>query len=53
MLSLQQTAALLDMNTAKRVAQAIVNARHLDVYGVGGSGLTALEPIDPISDMPM
>jgi DNA-binding MurR/RpiR family transcriptional regulator len=34
---------LLDMPTAQRVAKAIVKARHLDVYGVGGSALTALE----------
>jgi DNA-binding MurR/RpiR family transcriptional regulator len=42
-LSLQTTAELLDMPTAIRVAGAIVKSRHLDVYGVGGSGLTALE----------
>ncbi|MBL8592896.1 MAG: MurR/RpiR family transcriptional regulator [Devosia sp.] len=42
-LSLQTTAGLLDMPTAIRVAQAIVKARQLDVYGVGGSALTALE----------
>ncbi len=42
-LSLQTTAELLDMPTAIRVAKAIVKARHLDVYGVGGSALTALE----------
>lgn len=42
-LSLQTTAGLLDMPTAIRVAQAIVQSRQLDVYGVGGSALTALE----------
>jgi DNA-binding MurR/RpiR family transcriptional regulator len=42
-LSLQTTAGLLDMPTAIRVAQTIVKARQLDVYGVGGSALTALE----------
>lgn len=42
-LSLQTTAGLLDMPAAIRVAQAIVSARQLDVYGVGGSALTALE----------
>jgi DNA-binding MurR/RpiR family transcriptional regulator len=42
-LSLRTTADLLDMPTAIRVAKAIVRSRHLDVYGVGGSGLTALE----------
>lgn len=41
--SLQTTAGLLDMPTAQRVAAAIVRSRHLDVYGVGGSALTALE----------
>lgn len=41
--SLQTTAGLLDINTAIRVAQRIVKARQLDVYGVGGSALTALE----------
>jgi len=42
-LSLQTTAGLLDMPTAIRVAERIVKARQLDVYGVGGSALTALE----------
>jgi DNA-binding MurR/RpiR family transcriptional regulator len=42
-LSLQTTAALLDIPTAQKVAKNIVNARHLDVYGVGGSALTAQE----------
>ena len=42
-LSLQTAAGLLDLPTAIRVADAIVKARHLDVYGVGGSALTALE----------
>jgi DNA-binding MurR/RpiR family transcriptional regulator len=41
--SLQTTAALLDLPTAVRVADAIAKSRHLDVYGVGGSALTALE----------
>ena len=42
-LSLQTTAGMLDISTALRVAAAIVKARQLDVYGVGGSALTALE----------
>jgi len=42
-LSLQTTAGLLDMSVAKRAAKAIMRSRHLDVYGVGGSALTALE----------
>lgn len=41
--SLQTTAELLDMSTAERVARAITKCRHLDLYGVGGSALTALE----------
>ncbi|MET3896876.1 DNA-binding MurR/RpiR family transcriptional regulator [Devosia sp. UYZn731] len=43
MLSLQTTAGLIDIPTAVRIAKAIVASRHLDVYGVGGSALTALE----------
>ena len=42
-LSLQTTAGLLDLPTATRVADAIAKARHVDVYGVGGSALTAME----------
>lgn len=42
-LSLQTTAGLLDMDVAVRVAKAINTRRHIDVYGVGGSALTALE----------
>jgi DNA-binding MurR/RpiR family transcriptional regulator len=42
-LSLQTTAGMLDMAKAMRVAEAIVRSRHVDVYGVGGSALTALE----------
>lgn len=41
--SLQTTAGLVDTATAVRVARAIARSPHLDVYGVGGSGLTALE----------
>lgn len=41
--SLQTTAELLDMPTAIRVADAVAKSRHVDVYGVGGSALTALE----------
>ena len=41
--SLQTTAGLLDLPTAVRVAEAIAKSRHLDIYGVGGSALTALE----------
>lgn len=42
-LSLQTTAGLLDLPTAIRVADAIAKSPHVDVYGVGGSALTALE----------
>ncbi len=42
-LSLQTTAGLVDIPTAVRVAKIIAGSRHLDVYGVGGSALTALE----------
>jgi DNA-binding MurR/RpiR family transcriptional regulator len=42
-LSLQTTASLLDITVAKRAAKTIIRSRHLDVYGVGGSALTALE----------
>ncbi len=42
-LSLQTTAGLLDLPAAIRVAEAILKSRHVDVYGVGGSALTALE----------
>ncbi len=41
--SLQATSELLDLKTAERVAAAIVKSRQVDVYGVGGSALTALE----------
>jgi DNA-binding MurR/RpiR family transcriptional regulator len=41
--SLQNTVELLDLAAAVRVAETIVKARHVDVYGVGGSALTALE----------
>ncbi len=42
-MSLQTTAGLLDMAAAIRVADRIAKSRQVDVYGVGGSGLTALE----------
>jgi DNA-binding MurR/RpiR family transcriptional regulator len=41
--SLQTTADLLDLDAAISVAGRIVKARHIDVYGVGGSALTAME----------
>src|SRR6185369_4385403 len=41
--SLRTTVGLIDMPTAIRVAKTIARSRHLDVYGIGGSALTALE----------
>lgn len=41
--ALQTTAGLIDMTVALKVATAISRSRHLDVYGAGGSALTALE----------
>lgn len=41
--SLQTTAELLNLPTAVSVAKTIVQARQVDVYGVGGSALTAME----------
>lgn len=41
--SLQTTASVLDLNVAIHVAERIVQSRHFDVYGVGGSALTGLE----------
>jgi DNA-binding MurR/RpiR family transcriptional regulator len=41
-LSLQTTAGLLDLPAAIRVAETIVKARQVDVYGDGGSSLTPL-----------
>jgi DNA-binding MurR/RpiR family transcriptional regulator len=41
--SLQTTARVLDLAVATRVAEAIARSRHVDVYGVGGSALTAQE----------
>lgn len=43
MRALQTTSELLDLAVAIRVADRIVKARHVDVYGVGGSALTAME----------
>lgn len=41
--SLQSTAARLDLDTVLRVADAITASRHVDIYGVGGSGVMARE----------
>lgn len=42
-LSLQTTAEMLDMKVMEKVAQKIAKSRHVDVYGVSGSALTAFE----------
>lgn len=41
--SLERTAALLNLENVVRVANAIAGARHVDIYGVGGSGIIARE----------
>ncbi len=41
--SLQSTAMGLDLDAVLRVADAITAARHVDIYGVGGSGVMARE----------
>lgn len=39
---LQTAVDLLDVEAVERVAAAITASRHVDVYGVGGSGITAI-----------
>jgi len=41
--SLESTAARLDIDNVLRVADAIAASRHVDIYGVGGSGVIARE----------
>ncbi|MFD5214512.1 MurR/RpiR family transcriptional regulator [Microbacterium sp. NPDC058345] len=41
--SLESTAARLEMDNVLRVADAITASRHVDIYGVGGSGVIARE----------
>lgn len=41
--SLESTAARLDLDNVLRVADAITASRHVDIYGVGGSGVIARE----------
>ncbi|WP_309065163.1 MurR/RpiR family transcriptional regulator [Microbacterium sp.] len=41
--SLESTAAKLDLDLVLRVADAIATSRHVDIYGVGGSGVIARE----------
>ncbi len=41
--SLESTAERLDIDHVLRVADAIANSRHVDIYGVGGSGVIARE----------
>lgn len=41
--SLESTADRLDLDAVLRVADAIIASRHVDIYGVGGSGVIARE----------
>lgn len=41
--SLESTAAGLDLDAVMQVAGAIASAKHVDIYGVGGSGVIARE----------
>ncbi|WP_193598578.1 MurR/RpiR family transcriptional regulator [Microbacterium sp. YJN-G] len=41
--SLESTAARLDLDSVMQVANAIAAAKHVDIYGVGGSGVIARE----------
>jgi DNA-binding MurR/RpiR family transcriptional regulator len=41
--AVEETAAQLDTGTLAAVVDAVVGARHVDVYGVGASGLVALD----------
>ena len=39
--SMQQTAESIDLGSLRRLAEAIVGSRHVDLYGVGSSALAA------------
>ena len=41
--SMEVTTSLLDLDDVQLVARAIAEARHVDIYGVGGSGVIANE----------
>ncbi|KAA1424423.1 MurR/RpiR family transcriptional regulator [Mumia zhuanghuii] len=41
--SVQATASSVDLEQVDRIATAIATSRHLDIYGIGGSGLMAVE----------
>lgn len=41
--SLESTAARLDLDSVMQVANAVAVSRHVDIYGVGGSGVIARE----------
>jgi DNA-binding MurR/RpiR family transcriptional regulator len=41
--SLESTAARLDLDSVMQVANAVALSRHVDIYGVGGSGIIARE----------
>jgi DNA-binding MurR/RpiR family transcriptional regulator len=39
--SMQQTAGSLDLGLLRRIAEALITSRHVDLYGVGSSALAA------------
>lgn len=41
--AISDTTRLVDVNTLKKAIKAIINARKVELYGVGASGFTALE----------
>lgn len=41
--SLQETAAMMDLELLKRIAEKIATSSHVDIYGVGGSAMLAEE----------
>jgi DNA-binding MurR/RpiR family transcriptional regulator len=41
--SLESTASRLDLDSVMQVANAVAVSRHVDIYGVGGSGIIARE----------
>ncbi|GAB2523470.1 MurR/RpiR family transcriptional regulator [Paramicrobacterium agarici] len=41
--ALETTAGLVDLDEVQSIARAIATCRHLDIYGIGGSGIMAEE----------
>lgn len=41
--SLQETAAVMDLDLMKKISRRIANSSHVDIYGVGGSAVLAEE----------